>query len=122
MLLVPTYVAASPLEGVGTFAARAIARGEPVWAFARGIDLLIPDADLVGLPEAFRAFLDRYAYRSSDVPGGLILPCDHARFLNHSENPNIESKGLRTHALRDIAEGDELLCDYRQVAEGWSGF
>jgi SET domain-containing protein len=46
---------------------------------------------------------------------------NEARFINHSCDPNCESviKGRRVyiHAMRDIAEGDELLYDYWYVTD-----
>jgi hypothetical protein len=68
MLLVPTYVAPSPIQGLGLFAAEEIPAGAPVWRFERGIDVVIPFERIENLPPAFRAFLDRYAYTSHDIP------------------------------------------------------
>lgn len=33
--------------------------------------------------------------------------------MNHSFEPNCDDRGHVTRALRDIAEGEELTCDYR---------
>lgn len=122
MLLVPTYVAASAIEGLGLFAAGPIAAGAPLWRYEPGFDLLIPLDQLETLPEAFRGYLDRYAYESPDFPGRLVLSCDHAKFLNHSDDPNAGGRGLLTHARRAIAAGEEITCDYRECCADWPGF
>jgi hypothetical protein len=122
MLLVPTYVAPSSIQGLGLFAAKAIAAGEELWRFEPGIDVVIPFERIEGLPPAFRAFLDRYAYASHDVPGGVVVSCDHAKFMNHSEDPNTELRPFVTVARRSIAAGEEITCDYRAACAGWEGF
>lgn len=39
MLLVPTYVAPSAIQGLGVFAAEPVTEGAPIWRFEPGIDL-----------------------------------------------------------------------------------
>ena len=122
MLLVPTYVGQSSIQGLGLFAARSIAVGEALWRYEPGIDVTIAYERIESLPAAFRAFLDRYAYTSHDIPGVVVVSCDHAKFMNHSEDPNTESRPFVTMARRPIAEGDEITCDYRACCVGWQGF
>ena len=35
--------------------------------------------------------------------------------MNHADEPNIADAGDTMYAARDIAPGEELLCDYRAV-------
>lgn len=122
MLLVRTHVAPSAIHGLGVFVDEHVAAGQPVWRFAPGLDLVIPFGTVEGLPEAFRDFLKVYAYESAECPGGIVLSCDNAKYLNHSEIPNCESSGPLNRALRDIAAGEEITCDYRACVSGWTGF
>lgn len=122
MLLVRTYLAQSPIHGLGVFAAEPIAVGTPLWRFAPGIDLVIPSSRLAELPSAFLAFLDTYGYPSPAFEDGVVLSCDHARFMNHSERPNTALRGWETLARLHIAPGDEITCDYRLVVRDWTGF
>lgn len=122
MLLVRTRLEPSSIHGVGVFAAEAIATGEEIWRFAPGLDLVIPFAQLSTLPEAFQAYLATYAYHSRDVADGMILSCDHAKFLNHSEMPNTVIAPLVTRAGCDIAAGEEITCSYRDCCNEWEGF
>ena len=121
MLLVKSYVAASSIEGVGVFAAEAIPAGMPIWRLDPEFDKLIPVADCGARPPYLKALLDRYAYPSPDRPGFLVYEIDNGRFMNHSETPNTDfsSDGAGI-ALRDIAPGEELTCDYRQFHAGFA--
>jgi SET domain-containing protein len=120
MLLVNTYVAASRIEGVGVFAAAPIPAGARIWRLDPEFDRLIPIETYETSPPHLKALLDRYAYPSPDRPGFLVYEVDNGRFMNHSETPNTDfspdDSGI---ALRDIAEGEELTCDYRQFYAGF---
>ncbi len=122
MFLIRTAVGQSPIHGVGVFAGEDVARGQALWRYAEGYDLTIPVERVAGLPGAFRAYLETYAYVSRFLPGMYVLSCDHAKFINHSDDPNTELKPFLTLAKRPIASGDEITCDYRAFVERWDGF
>jgi len=122
MLLVRTRLAQSSIHGLGVFTEEDIAAGRALWRFEPGLDLVIPFEKIEALPAAFRAFLDTYAYPSPDAPGGIVLSCDNAKYLNHSEEPNTDIRGTVTLARRAIAAGEEITCDYRDCVVGWPGF
>lgn len=118
-MLVKTQKRQSAIHGVGLFADEDIAAGTPTWRFIPGIDQAIhPDVVDRLLPEASRDSFLTYAYL--DIKTGLYVLCaDDARFMNHSDEPNIEGNyeldsvfGVDV-AARDIERGEELLCDYR---------
>ncbi len=119
MLLVKTRALASPIEGVGLFAAEPIAQGTVVWRFAPDLDLVVPEARVAELPEAAQAFFRRYAFPCPFFPGGLLLGFDNTRFVNHSTTPNLDNTGPETIALCDIAEGEELTTDYDELEPGF---
>ena len=51
----------------------------------------------------------------SDSGALCINPNDNGRFTNHSATPNVGAcvdHSVDSYALRDIAEGEELTCDY----------
>lgn len=122
MLLIRTSVGPSSIHGTGVFAGEDVAEGLEVWRYAPDFDQLIPFEQLPSLAPAFRAFLDLYAYPSVDAPGGVVLSCDHAKFLNHSDDANLASRGIVTLARRTIAAGEEITCNYREFCVGWDGF
>jgi hypothetical protein len=121
MFIVSTYVAPSGIHGMGCFAGEDLKIGQPIWRFARGLDLVIPFEVIAESPKAFREYLDMYAYISPQVEGGMVLSCDHAKFLNHSEEANTIIDGETTFARSDIAKGTELTCDYRICCADFSG-
>lgn len=118
MMLVKTEKRQSAIHGIGLFAAQDIPEGTPTWRFIAGIDQAIHPDVVARLPEASRFTFLTYAYL--DIKTGLYVLCaDDARFMNHSEEPNVsgdytldEVFGVDV-AARDIQAGEELLCDYR---------
>ena len=74
------------------------------------------------MPAAFREYVDTYAYPSTDLEGRLLLPCDHAKFLNHSSHSNTNSLRFMSVAGRLIENGEEITCDYGAFCVGWTGF
>jgi uncharacterized protein len=122
MFIVSTYIGPSAIHGTGVFAGEDIADAQAIWRFAPGIDLVVPFDQIAAGPRAFRDYMDMYAYVSPQIEGGMVLSCDHAKFLNHSDNPNTEIRGETTLARGTIYKGDEITCDYRICCAGWSGF
>ena len=122
MLLIRTVLAPSAIHGLGVMAAESVAAGQPIWRFEPGIDLVIPASRAAELPPAFRAYLDLHGYRSPEFADSVVLSCDHAKFLNHSDDPNTEIVGRETLARRAIADGEEITCNYRLFVSDWSGF
>jgi SET domain-containing protein len=121
MLLVRTRLERSSIHGLGVFAAEPIAAGTEVWRFTPGFDLEAHPELLARQPERFREQLLHYGYIDRRLKL-FILCCDDARYLNHSETPNIgPDYALERHgvdiALRDIREGEELTVDYRDIEE-----
>jgi SET domain-containing protein len=122
MFLIRTLIQASTIHGNGVFAAEDVPAGTAVWRFAPAFDRLISDEELKDLPRAFCEYINMYAYHSSDLDGRLLLLCDHAKFLNHSANPNTIELPLESVASKDISKGEEITCDYGKFCVDWTGF
>ena len=121
MLLVPTRLAPSRIHGLGVFAVAPIAKGTPVWRFEKGLDMEFAPDIAERFPEHVRAFFSRYGYLDRNL-NRLILCFDDARFVNHSDAPNVATDYARDPhgldvALRDIAAGEELTMDYAGFEE-----
>ncbi|CAN5602559.1 SET domain-containing protein-lysine N-methyltransferase [soil metagenome] len=117
MMLIKCHLARSDIEGLGVFASEPVRAGSPVWRFNPLFDILVPVDALAAAPAPTRAFFERHAYEIATFPGSMALDGDDGRFMNHSDEPNLDfaSAGL-AHASRDIAAGEELTCDYKQLA------
>ncbi|MAK64150.1 MAG: SET domain-containing protein-lysine N-methyltransferase [Maricaulis sp.] len=118
MLLVETYLSPSPLEGLGVFASQFIPKGQKLWALDPAVDILLSPLQVAERPDVYQGFIRRYAYFDRTL-GAYLLDGDHARFLNHSDTPNLDfsapdGSGV---AVRDIRQGEEILCDYRQFMD-----
>jgi uncharacterized protein len=100
----------SPEIGYGVFATQPILRGTIVWTLC-SLDRRVSENDRSALGPASRRELELYAYIDSD--GDSILCWDHGRYVNHSCEPSMLSVGFEHEiAIRDLAVGEELTCDY----------
>lgn len=115
MLLIPTFIAPSKIEGVGVFAEQAIPAGTAIWRLDPDLDRLIDSNSLSKLSPHFQKFAERYGYPYPHDPSQLIVELDNGRFMNHSDEPNTvftdPDAGFTT---RDIAAGEEILCNYAE--------
>lgn len=96
--------------GHGLRATEALPAGTLIWCLD-ALDIRLTREQLVALGPLFDEQIDRYAW--TDSVGDRILCWDIGRYMNHSCQPNSMSPGLQFEvALRDIAQGEEVLCDY----------
>ncbi|QTN31322.1 SET domain-containing protein-lysine N-methyltransferase [Akkermansiaceae bacterium] len=113
-------VRGSTIHGRGVYATRAIAPEEKIIEYVGEI-ISKEESAKRGTAQHKRAIAsgDAAVYiftltKKYDIDGNV--PWNNARLINHSCDPNCEawSKGKRIfiHALRDIAEGEELTFDY----------
>jgi SET domain-containing protein len=69
-------------------------------------------ANLTGFPDAIQDFLRKYGYEEMhDGERTIVLCGDHARHMNHSDEPNLIDSDANI-AARDIEAGEELTCNY----------
>lgn len=98
--------------GVGVCATRSIPRGTIVWALDR-FDIVIDGNQFQTLGAQHQAILQRWGYR--DHFGRWILCWDGGRMVNHRCEPSMRGVGPDLMiAVRDLAIGDELTCDYAE--------
>jgi hypothetical protein len=121
MFVIKTRVGPSSIHGTGVFACQDIPVGGEVWRFNPSFDQIISDSDVDNLSDSAKEFIEMYAYRCLDLDGQLVLSGDHARFLNHSDDPNTEEKPFISFARRPISTGDEITCNYAAFCAGWAG-
>lgn len=116
MLLVRARVAPSTIHGMGLFSVEALGKGTPIWRFEGEFDRVFSPEEFAALPPLAREHTRCYCFiRQSD--GHAVHSGDHACFMNHSSAPNTGAPAgaaapVTTIALRDIAAGEELTCDY----------
>ncbi len=122
MLLVKTYLAPSPIHGIGLFAGEEIKKGTVTWRHDPIFDIGISQEQLDALPDIQASLMRTYLFFSEPHKMYILLG-DNARFINHSENPNIcyEAFAKGTVASCDIAKGEELTEDY-ETFEGRPDF
>jgi SET domain-containing protein len=118
MLLIKTFIGPSPIDGMGLFAGEDIPKGQIVWELNKSIDRIYTQEDLLQFHPIALAFAKKYW---CFWKGLVLAPGDDARFLNHSENPNMKDLSIGfedgTVAARDIVMGEELTSDYRNYDE-----
>ena len=123
MLMVSTYLAPSAIEGLGVFAGEFIERGRLVWSLNPLFDIFIRKSEIEGLPQHMQDFIGRYTWMCLEMPGVVCLESDHGKFMNHSLTPNTDFSVFdKGYALTDIAQGDEVTCNYHECDDTWAGF
>lgn len=101
---------------MGLFATRFVPRGAPVWKFQPGFDHDFSPEQFATLPELAQRHTRWFCFVSK-ASSHVILSGDHACFINHSLDPNTGAPAsavspVVTVALRDIAAGEEITCNY----------
>jgi uncharacterized protein len=119
MLLVKTILDNSAIHRFGVFAEEFIPAGTKIWQFIPGLDLEITVEDLAKLPDHSQSWFRHFAYLDHRL-GCHILSIDDARFINHSDKPNMgpnfaHGRHGAGFALRDIEKGEEITLDYRLI-------
>ena len=99
------------MAGRGLFATDALPSGTVIWFPCQSCPRYSV-AQLATLASEQVEELDEFGYRLED--GSLIWPCSGAHLFNHSCEANVLDSGLDFGiAVRRIAAGEELTCDYR---------
>jgi len=122
MLLVKTRIGPSRINGLGLFAAQFIPQGTHVWKMVRWFDLVLTKEQIDRLSNPAREQFIRCGHLDL-YTGEYILCADEARYLNHSENPNIRYNADSDQdidvAVRDIQEGEEITINYKEYDANW---
>lgn len=98
------------IVGVGVFATKLIPKGTIVW-IKDDLDIILDEEYIDSLDDTRKELIYKYAYEDND--GEYVLCWDHARYMNHSFNPNCVDTAYDFElAVRDIQPGEQLTCDY----------
>ena len=112
MLRVITILKHSAIHGIGLFAGEHIAKGTVTWEYDPEFDSAFSVEDVTRMPKPAQVPFWKYAYLDK-LLSKYVLCADDQRFINHSTvGYNIRSTPRQDVALCDIAEGEELLCNY----------
>jgi SET domain-containing protein len=123
MLLTRTYLAASPIEGVGVFSAEPIAAGTLIWQLNPDLDRVVALKAVEALPQVVQEYILRYSFPHLEMDGYLVIDFDNGRFMNHLEKPNTDFTVFdKGYALSDIASGEEITCNYSEFDPAFTGF
>lgn len=120
MFIINTFIGPSAIHGNGVFSGEDVAAGAVVWRFHPPFDQVLSDEDVAKLPQTAKDYVEMYAYRCVDLGGNLVLSGDHARFLNHSDDPNTQERPFFSVARKPIAAGEEITCDYGAFCSDWT--
>ena len=124
-LAASTYVMIkpSPLHGIGVFAIRDIPKGTKN-IFSKGVGdwIKVSKEEVDALPQHSKDLIANHCLFDEDhyfIPDYGFKLVDLVIYLNHSETPNVISlnEGEEFEAIRDIANGEELLVDYGTIVE-----
>jgi uncharacterized protein len=117
----PVVVRRSKIQGRGVYAARDFAEGERIIEYT-GALITSAEADAFCDDEAMRRHHTFLFAVDDDWVIDATRGGSDARYINHACDPNCESVVVRRrvyiHALRPIAQGEELVYDYWYVTDG----
>lgn len=124
MLLVPTYLDKSPINGIGLFALTFIPKRTVIWEYTNFLDRTYSKYVVENMPESnLKNFVKKYCYLDDGSWPVYVLCVDDARFMNHSIDPNTSNgEGWTTVANRDIQIGEEITCNYYEIDDAASKF
>lgn len=112
-MLVKTYLDKTSRGDLGVFASEKILKGTIVWQYDPSFDKILDEIFVEKLPAVQKKFVKKYAYLTKTTNDTFWILCvDDNRFLNHSEEPNLEDTFNNTIASKDIEAGEELTCNY----------
>ena len=113
----------SPLHGIGVFAIRDIPKGTKN-IFSKGVGdwIKVSKEEVDALPQHSKDLIENHCLFDEDfyfIPDYGFKLVDLVIYLNHSETPKVISlnEGEEFEAIRDIANGEELLVDYGTIVE-----
>ena len=100
--------------GYGVFATQAIPMGTITWALDP-LDQILDPQRTSAFEAQFAGSVEHFTWTNGT--GKRILCWDFGRFMNHSCDANSHGPGGTDYeiAVRDIAAGEELTCDYRTL-------
>ena len=108
----------APFDGIGVFALAPIAKGTAVWRFAKGLDMEFGPEIVDTLPVACADVLHALRLSRPQHAARSILCFDDARFVNHSDTPNVATDYAqdpvrsRRRAARHRGRARNLTMDY----------
>lgn len=115
MFIVKTSLRSSFIQGLGCFADEPIKKGQVVWEFDPRLDIRIPLSVVESFPPFMREHFRIYSYvELLDGQETMVYCADFSKHMNHSDEPNLfdTEDNLQEIAIRDIAAGEELTCNY----------
>jgi SET domain-containing protein len=124
-LATSTYVMIkpSPLHGIGVFAIKDIPKGTKN-IFSKGVGdwIKVSKEEVEALPQHSKDLIENHCLFDENfyfIPDYGFKLVDLVIYINHSETPNVISlnDGEEFEAIRDIANGEELLVDYGTIVE-----
>ena len=110
MFLIDTYLDKSKIQGVGVFAKENIKKGQLIKEERPEFEIEFNKDNLPKMPLALAKLIDTHAYERELGSKILVMGIDNEKYLNHSNNPNVNDNGI---ALKDIKIGDEITVDYK---------
>lgn len=115
MLIIETILKEFPNKGIGLCSVHAMSEGTFVYEANSFFDVLVSKQEVDSMQKVPRDFIEEHCSFSKKRNGYWVC-VDNARFLNHSDTPNLKwLSGIHKYiTVRDISAGEELTCNYRE--------
>lgn len=113
MMTIETFLKDSPGKGVGVFTVNDIKKGDVVWKLDKHFVKYFTQEEVDEMGEIQKKYVHKYAHISAGRENIWEMDIDNTRWMNHSEDPNIEFDDEKGWAIMDIKAGDEMTCNYQ---------
>lgn len=111
MFTIDIYLKETEDRGLGVFCKEPIKKGQIIWEFIEGLDIVIHQDKLkkLNLNQIQKDFISKYFWKEGE---NYYSSCDHSIFQNHGTNPNSTPEGDYMVASRDIEAHEEIVVQY----------
>lgn len=112
MLIIDTILKETTNKGIGLFTNEDLNKDKVISITSKIFNKFYTYKCYNKMNKVNKIFLDTYGIFKDN---GIYLDLDNLRFMNHSNDPNIQFNDRFGFAMKNIKKGEELTCNYIEL-------